>query len=204
MDASVIPWGWYVARSSGIVAFLLLYLVIFLGLAIRTPGLKKIIQPCYSYPIHCWLSIQALLFALIHSLSLLFDNFFTFSLRDIFIPFAFQSEKLNTNLGIIGLYLMIIIVISSYARRFIGQKLWRIFHFLNIVLYIFVVIHAFLLGTDLKIPLIRNIFIWLNAFLVFLMLNNLTFRFLKDDNKQDEIVCESDSTLKSEQSGKNF
>jgi methionine sulfoxide reductase heme-binding subunit len=189
MNANEISWGWYAARSSGIVAFLLLYLVMFLGLAIRTPYLKKIIQPRYSYSVHCWLSIQALIFVFFHAISFFFDKFLNFGFRDIFIPFAFQAKKLNTNflaLGIIGFYLMIILVVSSYARRFIGQRLWRALHFLNILLYIFIVIHAYFLGTDLKIPIIRDIFIWLNAFLVFLMLNNLAFRFLREDKANDK------------------
>jgi methionine sulfoxide reductase heme-binding subunit len=192
MNANEIPWGWYAARSSGIVAFLLLYLVMFLGLAIRTPFLKKVIQPRYSYSVHCWLSVQALIFVFIHASSFFFDKFLGFRFKDIFIPFAVQSDYVNTTIlamGIIGFYLMIILIATSYLRRFIGQKLWRAFHFLNIVLYIFVVIHSFFLGTDLKKPIMVDIFIWLNAFLVFLILNNSAFRILgwdRSDNKEDK------------------
>lgn len=187
MNANEIPWGWYVARSSGIVAFLLLYLVIFLGLAIRTPVLKKIIQPRYSFSVHRWLSLQALVFVLIHATSFFFDKFLGFGFKEIFIPFAVRSEYVNTiilALGIVGFYLIVILIVTSYGRCFVSQKFWRLVHFFNIVLYIFVVIHSFFSGTDLKIPIIREFFIWLNAFLVFLMLNNLIFRFLF--NKKDE------------------
>ena len=45
---------------------------------------------------------------------------------------------------------MIILVATSYARKYISQKVWRTIHFLNIALYIFSIIHAFYLGTDLK------------------------------------------------------
>lgn len=196
MSANEIPWAWYLTRSAGIAGFLLLYSVMFLGLAIRTPFLKKIIQPCYSYSVHCWLSLQALFFVFIHGIALLFDNFFGFSLGDIFVPWVFKSESLNTNflaLGIIGFYLMIILTVSSYARRLIGQKAWRFIHFLNILLYVFVVVHAYFLGTDLKNPTIREIFIWVNAFLVFLMLNSLAFRFIKDEDiHKNDSACQSE------------
>lgn len=181
MNANEVPWGWYFTRAAGLMAFLLLYITIFLGLAVRTPVLRKIIKPFYSFSIHRWLSLQALTFVLIHSLSLLFDKFYTLSLRDIFIPFAFSSDTLNpllVALGIIGFYLMVILVITSYGRRFMNQKLWRLIHSINITLYIIVIIHSFYLGTDLKIPLIRNIFIWLNAFLIFLFLVNIISRIL--------------------------
>ncbi len=198
-------WAWYLARTAGLVSFALLYISIFLGLSIRIPVLNKIIKPCYSFSIHCWISLQALIFILIHSLSLLFDKFISFGFKDAFIPFASQSEFVNRNflaLGIMGLYLMIILVVSSYLRRFIGQKLWRIIHYLNIILYISVVFHSFFIGTDLKIPVVRNVFIWFNAFLVFLMLVNLTFKILF--RKRDEIICESNSPRQPEQSGENF
>jgi predicted ferric reductase len=198
MNESAVSWAWYIERSAGLVSFLLLYLVMFLGIAIRFPVIRKIIQPCYSFNIHCWLSLQALVFALIHGLALLFDKMYKFSWLDIFMPFHLQMSFINTNflaLGIIGFYLMLILVITSYGIRFIGRIAWRIFHFLNIILYIFVVIHAYFLGTDLKIPVIREIFIWMNALLVILLISNLFFRLIDAKYKEShEDLCKSDST----------
>ena len=171
-----IPWAWYVTRSSGLVGFALLYISIFLGLSIRIPFLHKIISPIYSTKIHCWISLQALLFAFIHGFALFFDKFMKFSLAEIFVPFASRYETNLVALGILGFYLMIILVATSYGHRLISQKLWRVVHFLNIVLYIIVLVHAFILGTDMKNPLVANIFLWANAFLVFLMLTNIEIR----------------------------
>jgi methionine sulfoxide reductase heme-binding subunit len=178
LNGNEIPWAWYISRSSALVGFLLLYISIFLGLSIRTPLLKKIISPVYSANVHCWISLQALFFAFVHGVALLFDKFINFSLAEIFIPFASSYEPTLVALGILGFYLMLILVVTSYSKNFISEKLWRAVHFSNILLYIIVIIHAIKLGTDMKVPVVLNIFIWANAFLFFLILVNIISRLI--------------------------
>jgi len=175
-QAKEVPLPWYVSRASGLVAFLLLYISIFLGLTLRVPLLRKIFSPVYSMKIHCWISVQALFFAFIHAISLIFDKWLGFRLVDLFVPFASKYQPNLTALGVLGFYLMIIMIATSYGKKFISHKIWRGVHFANIVLYIIVFIHALYLGTDLKIELFRNIFILANAGLVFLMLYNIELR----------------------------
>ena len=181
-----VPMYWYATRSSALLAYALLYLSIFLGVSIRIPLLNKLIKPIYSCSSHCWISLQALVFAAVHGLLLLGDKFMNFKLVNIFIPFyptvGNQMPGINPQflaLGILSFYLMIILVATSYARRFIGQKLWRSLHFLNIGLFIIVFIHALYMGTDLKGGILREIFIYANAFLVLLLLINIFIRIFK-------------------------
>jgi predicted ferric reductase len=155
----------------------------FLGLAIRTPLLNRIIKPVYSFRVHCWISLQALIFALIHGLSLLGDKFVNFNLGHIFVPFFPQtSPSVDQNflaLGIIGFYLMVILVASSYWRNGISYSFWRGLHFLNVGMFIIIFIHSLFLGTDMKIEIIRNIFIWANVFIIILMFINFLSRMIK-------------------------
>lgn len=182
------PWPWYIARAGGLVGFALLYLSIFLGLTIRVPFLRKIFAPLYALQGHCWIAFQATLFALIHGTVFIFDKFLGFKLVDVFVPFASSYEPSLVALGIIGFYLMVILTASSYGRRFISQKLWRVLHFTNIFLYVFVVIHALYLGTDLKIPLLRDIFIALNEFLVLLMFINMFSRIRQNIARKNATI----------------
>lgn len=179
-----IPWAWYAARSGGLLAFLLLYLSVFLGLAIRTPILKKIIKPVYSCRPHCWISLQALIFAFLHGFSLIFDKYLGFGLKDVFIPWSSKFSPNLLALGIIGFYLIIVLVISSYLRKFIPNGIWRFLHSLNVILYIFVLIHALYLGTDLKVPVLRNVFLGMNGFMILLMLINLISRVFKETKQE--------------------
>jgi len=153
------PWAWYIVRSSGIMALLFLYLTLLLGLAIKTPLVRDIIRPIYSLGAHCWLSSQVLFFALIHALALLFDKYLALNLGDIFIPFYSNFHTTLMTLGILSLYLIVIIVGTSHLKHLIAWKFWRGTHYLYIVLYPAILIHSFYLGTDLKSPILRTIFL---------------------------------------------
>jgi methionine sulfoxide reductase heme-binding subunit len=182
-----IPWDWYIVRASALVGFFLLYVSVFTGTASCLPGIRRYFLRLRSLNFHCWISFQALLFALIHGIALLFHKFIPFSLADILIPFHSNFEPLLVALGTISLYLMIILVVTSYARKYISQKAWRTIHFLNIALYTFSIIHALYLGTDLKSGLLREIFVWANGFLILLLVYNMFYRIwsrMKNKNIQ--------------------
>lgn len=161
-----IPWAWYITRSSGLVGFLLLYISVLLGLLIRVPYLRKLVPGWFSLQMHCWLSLLALMFVLVHGIALLFDKMFDFSLADIFIPFHSSYEQGLVVLGIIGFYLIFLLVVTSYFKKRISQGFWRAVHFLNVGMYFILVVHALYLGTDMKISLVRNIFLGMQGMLV--------------------------------------
>jgi predicted ferric reductase len=179
-----IPWDWYIVRASALIGFLLLYISVFVGTISCLPGIGKYFLRLRSLNFHCWISLQALIFALIHGISLLFHKFIPFGWKDVFIPFHSNFEPLLVGLGTVGFYLMIILVATSYIRKYISAKLWRAIHFLNIGLYIVVIIHAFYLGTDLKSGLLRQVFIWANGFLILLLIFNMIHRIWSRSKKR--------------------
>jgi len=170
------PWAWYVARSAGIIGFVFLWLTVFLGLAIRNPLLKKIITPIYSFGLHCFLGALAVYWALIHGLSLLFDKYIGFGIKDIAVPFVSQGAYVDTNylaLGILAFYFMAIMAITSYLRRHLNHWVWRILHFLNPLAFVFAVIHGYANGTDMKNVYIGGLFLLSAAVLSIVYLTNL-------------------------------
>jgi predicted ferric reductase len=172
------PWAWYISRASGMVAFLLLYFSMFLGLAIRLPILNKIISPADALRTHSWISVQAVIIALFHGIILTFDKLMKFSLVDVFLPFASKYQTAFVGLGVMAFYLMLVLIVTSYLKRFIPHKLWRVVHYFNMVLYAFVFIHAMGLGTDLKNPKILAAFLVLNALLALLIIVNILVRII--------------------------
>lgn len=188
-----IPWAWYTSRASAFVAFILLYLSIFLGLTLRISWLRKIFSPVYALDTHCWISLYATIFAFIHGGVLLLDKFLKLTVADLFIPFVSKFETNLMAVGIIGFYLMIILVATSYGKKYMSHKLWRAVHFLNIILYVVVVIHAYYLGTDMKNDAIRNIFIYSNTFLILLMSVNMFLRI------RDKIVLKNTGSFDNDQ-----
>lgn len=170
------PWAWYVARSAGLVGFVLLWITIFLGLSIRNPLLEKIIQPVYSFDFHCFVAAAAVMAALIHGTSLLFDQTLGFSLSDIAIPYFSKTNLVNPNflaLGIMAFYAMVVMTITSYLRRHLQHWLWRVLHFLNPVAFVFVVVHGYMNGTDMKNFWIGSAFLLSSVILTLIYLHSL-------------------------------
>ena len=201
MPSSVeIPWDWYVIRASALVGFLLLYVSIFVGTASGLPGIKKYFLRLRSLNFHCWISLQALVFAAIHGFMLLFHKFIPFTWEDIFIPFHSNFEPGLVAMGTISFYLMVILVVSSYARKYFSYRVWRYLHFLNIALYFLSIVHALYLGTDLKAGLLRSVFIYANVFLAALLVLNLFFRII-GRNKSANISQENENLRQGSASG---
>lgn len=184
-----IPWDWYIVRASALVGFLLLYISIFVGTVSCLPGIQKYFLRLRSLNFHCWISVQALIFAAVHGITLLFHKFIPFSWKAVFIPFASEFEPGLVALGTISFYLMIILVATSYARRYFSYGVWRAVHFLNIALYLLSIVHALYLGTDLKSGIVREIFIWANGMMLALLLYNLLYRVWLKIRKR-EVHCE--------------
>ena len=196
------PWAWYLTRASALLGFLLLYISFLLGLSIRIPVLNKIIKPIYSFEIHCWISLQALIFALFHGLILMWDKFMSFGITNVFIPFypVVENQMKGIDLqilalGIFSFYIMLILVLTSYLKKYISQPVWRGLHFLNIGLFVAVFIHALYLGTDLKNETFRAIFIIANFLILILVGINLLLRVTKSFFRHSEAAINPENNL---------
>lgn len=181
-----VAWSWYVTRATGLTSFILLYVVMFLGLSIRTPILNRLVSPLNALNVHTWLSVQALILVFVHGGALLFDKFLKFNLADVTIPFVSQVYTNQIAVGILATYLLIILLGTSYAKNILHYRLWRAIHFLNVAFYIMAVYHSLSLGTDLARGSFRVVFIWANVFLALLIVVNIVigiFRFIRSKHR---------------------
>ncbi|HEX7586302.1 MAG TPA: ferric reductase-like transmembrane domain-containing protein [Patescibacteria group bacterium] len=170
------PWVWYAARVAGILAFISLWLTVFLGLSIRNPILKKIIEPLYSFDFHCFVAALAVFWALVHGTVLIFDPNLGFHLKDVFLPFVSQTTLVDPKylaLGIMAFYMMAVLTATSYLRSHLNHKFWRVLHFLNPVAFIFVVVHGYMNGTDMKNFYVGSAFLFSSFILVLIYLSSL-------------------------------
>lgn len=138
----------YIARSAGIVSYILMFLVIVLGAGMTTSYIYKYINPTKAWIMHKYLSLALVLSLLTHITALIFDKFINFSLLDIFIPFYSDYKPLFLSLGILGLYLLLIIIISSLWFRLKYHKTWRFIHYFTYVLFISSLVHGYYIGSD--------------------------------------------------------
>lgn len=141
------PAYWYVARSGGIVAYVLLWLSVVWGLVMSTK-LSRRIAPQLVYGLHEFLAISALIFIALHSLVLLGDRYFDFTIFHLAIPFTAPYEPLWTGIGTIAFYLCLALTVSFYIRKQIGHKVWRAMHTIAFLAYALVLGHGLMAGTD--------------------------------------------------------
>lgn len=140
--------AWYLTRASGIVGYLLLSLSMMWGLLLSGKLVKKRIPPATALAMHNYLSWTAIGLSVFHAAILLFDNYYSFNLFNLLVPFTGPYAPFWVGLGIIGLYIMLVTSVSWFWRKKIGQKQWRKLHFLTFLAYIFVTLHGLMAGTD--------------------------------------------------------
>lgn len=171
-----VSWPWYVVRAAGVVAVVLLALVTLSGIGMVTGLTYRFFEPLRAWALHRTLSIALTLSALIHIFFLLVDRFEPYSLANILVPFSAQYEhskvfgihagSFYNALGIIGAYLLVIVLISSFTIIETRKRAWRWLHYLSYPLAIAVFFHVLFLGTDFKHGFIR--ILWLGVGLLLL------------------------------------
>jgi predicted ferric reductase len=159
---------WYLSRASAIAAYILTFLIIFLGTGMTTGFIYKYINPVRAWVVHKYLGIAMLVTVIIHPFSLLFDEFINFELADILVPFVSSYKPVVLSLGIIASYFLLIIMLTSLFARLKHPYFWRLVHYLTYLFFILALLHGVFLGTDTQF-LAMQIVYWLTG-LAFLIL----------------------------------
>jgi predicted ferric reductase len=140
---------WYLSRSSALVAYTLLWSSMALGLAITNklarvwPGGPTITA------LHEHTGLLGLAFGLFHALILLGDRYTNYTAAQVLVPFGSANYRpLWVGLGQIGLYLLLLVGLSFYARRWIGYRAWRLIHYLSFAAFVLTLVHGLASGTD--------------------------------------------------------
>ncbi len=153
------PWPWYFARASGIIGYLLLFLLTLSGVGITTGYLFNLFGPIIGWRIHRTIGITLIVSIVIHLLALYLDKFINFSFADLLIPFHSGYKTIYLSLGIIGLYLFIVITLTSLILIVSKYKFWRLLHYLTFPTFVALFIHGVFIGTDSS-TLVMQIVYW--------------------------------------------
>jgi len=161
---------WYITRAAGWVAYFLLWFSTVWGLAIPTKFFDRVLSPTFAVDFHEYISLLSIGFILLHVSVLLIDQYLPFTLVQILVPFMSTYRPLWIGLGVIGFYLMLLVTITFYLRKKIGQKRFKSIHTLSLVGYLGVVFHAFFAGSDSSLGVVQ--IIYFTTFLVVLFLTS--------------------------------
>jgi len=144
---------WFLSRSMAIISYFLIWLSVVWGLFMTTKISRVWPGHVTTADLHKFISILGLSLAALHGFLLLGDKYMNMSLAQLFVPFSVQVYRpVWVGLGQIALYLLALIIISFYIRKFLGQKLWRATHFLSFLTFFAVLIHGLAAGSDTMTP----------------------------------------------------
>ena len=141
---------WYLTRSTGAVALLLLTGAVVLGVVDwrrwSTPRWPRFVVDS----LHRNLSLLAMVFLALHILTSILDGFAPISLLDAFVPFAGSYRPFWLGLGAVSFDLLLAVTITSLLRRRLGFASWRAVHWLAYASWPVALLHGLGTGSDVK------------------------------------------------------
>jgi len=161
---------WYLSRTSAIAAYILLFINVCMGIGLKTKYLDSLMRRWRTFDLHQFTAILGGSLIILHIFSLLGDSYFKFSVSELLVPMSSPYRPLWTALGSIGLYAGAVIALSFYIRRIIGQKIWRVLHYVSFVLFFTILFHGIMAGTDISITWVRWLYISTGTVATFLFL----------------------------------
>ena len=139
---------WYLGRGSGLVSLVLLTVVVVLGIGARS-GRTAFGLPRFAVNLlHRNAALLAVVFLIVHVVSLLFDPYAQLRLADLVLPFAGAYRPFWLGLGTLGLDLILALVATSLLRRRLGVRAWRAVHWLAYLCWPVALLHGLGTGTD--------------------------------------------------------
>jgi DMSO/TMAO reductase YedYZ heme-binding membrane subunit len=138
---------WYVARSGGIVAWAAAALAVVAGLQLSIRLVRRP-APAWMLDVHRFLGGLAVAFVGVHLLGLALDDFIGFGLTDLLVPFASPYRPLAVALGVVAMYLLLAVEITSLLMRHLPRRMWRAIHFSSYAVFVLGTLHGLTAGTD--------------------------------------------------------
>ena len=139
---------WYLSRSSGMVAMVLLVLSLLWGVLLATRVLKPHDRPAWLLDLHRWFGALALVMTGLHLLGLVLDGYVRFGPRELLVPGASSYRPLAVALGIVAMYVLVAVEITSYLRRRLPERVWHGVHLASYAMVWAAALHAGMAGTD--------------------------------------------------------
>lgn len=146
---------WYIARASGIVSWALLSLSVLWGVVLSTRLLGRRTTPAWLLDVHRFLGGGAVVFVAVHLFGLVADSYAHFGPAELLVPLASAWRPVAVAWGVVALYLLIAVELTSLLRRRIPARLWRRVHMASFALWVFATVHTLSAGTDSGNPVLQ-------------------------------------------------
>lgn len=143
---------WYAARSGGYVAWGLLSASVIWGLMLSGKVRPGHVRPNWILDLHRFLGGLASIFTAVHVTSIMLDTYTSFGPADVLVPFASSWHPVAVAWGIVGMYLLAAIEITSLLKKRMTHRWWKRVHGLSLPLFVIATVHLLAAGTDSSNP----------------------------------------------------
>jgi sulfoxide reductase heme-binding subunit YedZ len=139
---------WYATRGAGVVSLVLLTSVVVLGIASAMRWQTTSWPRFLTTGFHRNLALATLLFLALHIVTAVVDPFTALGWQAALIPFSSSYRRFWLGLGVVAVYLLLAIAMTSLLRPLFGARTWRLVHWLAYLMWPVAVIHGIGTGTD--------------------------------------------------------
>ena len=139
---------------AGLTAMVLLTINVLLGLVLSTRynlparwwpyGRRRI------FDIHNWTAYVALALIFLHPVILTFSATAKFHLLDILVPINSPGQRLYNCFGAMAFYLILLVVVTSYLRRRMSFRTWKVVHYAAYGAASLLFLHGIIIDPNLK------------------------------------------------------
>ena len=171
-NRSSLPWVFertFAFLAYGAVAGSVIY-----GLLLSTKVLDVVAHRPITFALHQDLASFGVGLAAIHGMLLALDKSVPFSLAEIAVPGLAPYAPMWVAAGQVAFYLMAAVLASFYLRRRIGQRAWRLFHYLTFFAFIGATAHGLGAGTDSASPWAWWLYVGSSVVVLFLFVYRIT------------------------------
>ena len=148
---------WYLTRSSGAVALILLTITLVIGIVL-IGRVRSERWPRFAIDgVHRSVSLLAVMFLTIHIVTAVLDSFAPISVLDAFVPFAGPYRPLWLGLGAVAVDLLLAVIITSLLRLRFGHRAWRATHWTAYGAWPMAMLHALGTGSDVRLTWLQVI-----------------------------------------------
>lgn len=149
MIAAVDPrtW-WWLSRASGIVALAMAVASVSFGLALSGRLIRRRRAPAWLLELHRHLGWLTLMFTVLHLAALVADSYVHLTLADLLIPMHTAWKPGPVAWGIVVLYVLLAVQVSSWVQRRLPRRVWHAIHLWSLFIVAGGAVHLALAGTD--------------------------------------------------------
>ena len=139
---------WYLSRSSGIVATVLIVAALVSGFffSARATGTKR--RPKWWLDLHNYLGGLAFAFVIVHIVAVYQDRLSGIGLLQVFVPMTAPGWAWGISWGVLATYVFALVVFTSWPRKRGSRRVWLTIHLMSVPAAVVAGVHAWMVGSS--------------------------------------------------------